>query len=587
MESHYNTFAASTGLLGNLIQGCLAVSDFLERFEHADELANQYTARLQLHLSRLHWWSCRWKIIHDESPSNGIPDARFQMYGNAITNYLELILHTVRHLTSQQDSIPIFKNTRSAHASSASERFSKLLSTPWKEHSRSSTEPSHENISNFSERLKWALKNGSAMQRLELLEYLVRDLEGFFPPPGPSSDICGAVLVNPALTAEKGDWKLRWLSSQTEMDPFAASLAWLKATTISHINDLKLFPGYNPQRLHGMLIRDRCSTAARHYTGHYNGSPVLIEKKTVPSKANNDLIRPRIEKVVHLLQASQRIQELRTLPCIGYIYTQPGEGPLHINDENCTYEFLYTIHVGPAVSLRKLLSSESRKAESRKDDKYKKALSVGKRFEIARTLSRALLYLHAAEWIHKGIRSSSIMFVSSGQPISESKETDTSRLGRPYLVGFEYSRLASNDEGTENHATTVEDNLYRHPDAQGLETTDEESYISRTGRFTKDHDIYSLGVTLVEMGVYKSAKRIAAEFQVEKSGHVLNAESFRRFMIDTLIPQDVTFNMGEVYAGVAIRCLEAGFYSLPGRNGQDGSIAFYKEVVSQLELCRA
>jgi serine/threonine protein kinase len=433
------------------------------------------------------------------------------------------------------------------------------------------------------------------MQRLELLEYLVRDLEDFFPPPGPSSDICGAVLVNPALMAEKDDWKLRWLSSQTEMDPFAASLAWLKATTISHINDVKLFPGYNPQRLHGMLIRDRRSTAARHYTGHYNGSPVLIEKKTVPSKANNDLIRPRIEKVVHLLQASQRIQELRTLPCIGYVYTQPGEGPLSINDENCTYEFLYTIHAGPAVSLREILSSESRKEsrkdesrkdESRKDNKYETALSVGKRFEIARTLSRALLYLHAAEWLHKGIRSSSIMFVSSGQPISKSKETNTSQLGLPYLVGFEYSRLASNDEGTENHATTVEDNLYRHPDAQGLETTDEESYISRAGRFTKDHDIYSLGVTLVEMGVYKSAKRIAAEFKENSDGYALNAESFCGHMTDTLIPE-VTFNMGEVYARVALRCLKPDFYSLPGRNSRDGSIAFYKEVVSQLELCRA
>jgi hypothetical protein len=444
------------------------------------------------------------------------------------------------------------------------------------------------------------------MQRLELLEYLVRDLEGFFPPPGPSSDMCGAVLVNPALMAGKDDWKLRWLSSQTEMDPFAASLAWLKTTTISHINDVKLLPGYNPQRLHGMLIRDRRSSAARHYTGHYNGSPVLIEKKTVPSKANNDLIRPRIEKVVHLLQASQRIQELRTLPCIGYIYTQPGEGPLSINDENCTYEFLYTIHAGPAVSLREILSSESRKEsrkdesrkdesrkdesrkdESRKDDKYETALSVGKRFEIARTLSRALLYLHAAEWLHKGIRSSSIMFVSSGQPISKSKETNTSQFGLPYLVGFEYSRLASNDEGTENHATTVEDNLYRHPDAQGLETADEESYISRAGRFTKDHDIYSLGVTLVEMGVYKSAKRIAADFKRKRDGYALNAKSFHEHLTDTFIQQNVTFNMGEVYARVALRCLKADFYSLPGRNSQDGSIAFYKEVVSQLELCRA
>lgn len=583
MESHFNTFAASTGLLGNIIQGCLAVSTFLGRVENADELAKEFTARLEFCLSRLDWWSCIWKIVHDESPSTGVMDARLQIYGNAIANYLELIRYNVHHLTSHQNNIPIFKTTISAQAYSATERFAKLLNTPWKEYSEPSSMTTQGSPSGLAERLKWASRNGPAMERLTLLNDLIRDLFEFFPPPGPRSDMSGAVLVNPTLMTEQGNWKLRWLSRQTEMNPFAASLAWLKATTISHINDLKLSPDYNIQRLYGLLIPSPHSATARHYSGDYNGLPVLVEKKTVPRSANNDILKPRIEKVVHLLKASQKIQELRTLPCIGYIYTQPGEGSLKIDANYCKYEFLYTVNAGPAMSLRDML--HRKKADNDTGTCGRRNLSLDKRFEIARTLSRALLYLHAAEWLHKGIRSSNVMFVPSNQPTSESNKTILSRFGLPYLVGFEYSRVASNDEGTENQATNYEDNLYRHPESQGL-AADNESYIGKMGRFTKDHDIYSLGVTLAEMGVLKSAKTITKEWKKEY-GHPPDVQDFRKFLIEKLIPHDITLNMGATYARVALRCLKPDFYSLSGRSNRDGSIAFYKEIVSQLELCRA
>ncbi|GKZ52021.1 hypothetical protein AbraIFM66951_009662, partial [Aspergillus brasiliensis] len=303
----------------------------------------------------------------------------------------------------------------------------------------------------------------------------------------------------------------------------------------------------------------------RHYTGFYDGSPVLVEQKTVPVSASHNLLEPRIEKIVHLLKASQNIKELRTLPCIGYVYTQPGEGSLDIDADYCRYEFIYTIHAGPILSLHDMLKDMERRKGARRRE-----LSLDKRFDIARTLSRALLYLHAAEWLHKGIRSSNIMFVPSNQP-------NNGQSGSPYLVGFEYSRVSSHDEGTENQETTSEDNLYRHPERQGLPAADNEPYIGKTGRFTKDHDIYSLGVTLIEMGLLRSAEYISKRW---------GEGSFKDFLIKTAIPQ-VTFNMGVTYAEAALHCLESNFYSQPGTSNGDGSVAFYKKVVSQLELCRA
>ncbi|QKX59847.1 uncharacterized protein TRUGW13939_06989 [Talaromyces rugulosus] len=573
MESHFGTFAAATALLGNLVQSCLAVSSFWEKIEHADEEANLFIVRLDGRLSALHWWSTRWKIIDDEASSIRIPDARFQVYGNAIANYLELILHTLHHLTSHQDDVPIFKNTRAAHTSNSSERLAMLLNTRWEAHLGASTTNANEDKSGFGGRLKWALKNGRAIERLKVLESLIQDLQELFPPPGPSYDLSGAVLVNPALMTEQGVWRLRWLSRQGDIDPFAASLAWLKHTSISHIYDLKVSSGSDSQRQLANLERYSCPGDATHYTTEYNGSSMLIERKIVPREADNNVLKLRIEKVIHLLKASQSIQELRTLPCIGYLHRQPGEDGLSPDDEYCVYEILYTIPTGSTLSLNAMIKDSN---------KYQPELSLDKRFEIARILSRAVLYLHVAEWLHKGIRSHNVMFCSS----EESATRSADRFGHPYIVGFEYSRVSSKNEGTENSASSDEDNLYRHPMVQGPPVADTDSYIGNTGRFTKDHDIYSLGVTLTEIGLLMTASQILDKLRKTKN-YTHTPKNFRDKLIEKFVPTVVAFKMGQIYADVTIRCLRADFYSLPKEDSRESSVEFYKHVVSQLDLCRA
>ncbi|GKZ52083.1 hypothetical protein AbraIFM66951_010879, partial [Aspergillus brasiliensis] len=80
----------------------------------------------------------------------------------------------------------------SAQTYGATERFAKLLNTPWKEYYAPSSVTTQESPSSLSERLNWASRNGTAMKRLNLLNDLIRDLDEFFPPPGPKSDMSGA-----------------------------------------------------------------------------------------------------------------------------------------------------------------------------------------------------------------------------------------------------------------------------------------------------------------------------------------------------------------------------------------------------------
>ncbi|KAE8548536.1 hypothetical protein EYB25_008914 [Talaromyces marneffei] len=286
-----------------------------------------------------------------------------------------------------------------AKASSMSERLSRLLDPQ----SIDSTDHLCGDSSSLKERLQWALRSGKAMERLELLTTLVRDLESFLPPPGSDSNVTGAIILNSALTSEQDALKLRWLSRQTDFDSFTRSLALLKATNMTHVNELGLDSEFELPKLNGIVQRMRTSETGRHYLGTYNGDCVLIERKTIPSEKNNyTVIDDRIQKIVHLLKLSQGIEGLRALPCLGYIKREPG---LDLKSEKWgVYEILYSTNAGHVVSLRDMLRSEN-------FARFKSALSLNKRFQVARTLAKAILCLHSAEWLHKGIRSSNVVFL--------------------------------------------------------------------------------------------------------------------------------------------------------------------------------
>ena len=77
--------------------------------------------------------------------------------------------------------------------------------------------------------------------------------------------------------------------------------------------------------------------------------------------------------------------------------------------------------------------------------------------EIAVGLARAVLFLHAINFVHKSIRPENVTIFGSGK----------ARLGKPYLVGFENFRLDT--MGTHRIGDELwEKNLHRHPHRQGV-----------------------------------------------------------------------------------------------------------------------
>jgi hypothetical protein len=92
-------------------------------------------------------------------------------------------------------------------------------------------------------------------------------------------------------------------------------------------------------------------------------------------------------------------------------------------------------------------------------------------------------------WVHQGIASYNIVFFYD--------DVGNVDYANPYLCGFEYAR----HEGAPSSARIVEQfelNVYRHPERQGIPNASHH----------KEHDIYSYGVLLLEIGLWDLAEEL-------------------------------------------------------------------------------
>ena len=173
---------------------------------------------------------------------------------------------------------------------------------------------------------------------------------------------------------------------------------------------------------------------------------------------------------------------------------------------------------------------------------------LNERIEIASGLARAVLFLHASCFLHKSIRPENVLIFSNGQ----------AKLGKPYLVGFEKFRLST----TMTHRLgddLWEKNLYRHPLRQGVRPQED---------FVMQHDVYSLGVVLLEIGLNTSFvtwpqgpeerlgpnPRLEVADLISKRAHFGKAAAIKQkfvFMAETILPN--TF--GQKYSDVVLSCL--------------------------------
>ncbi|KAH0545480.1 hypothetical protein FGG08_000481 [Glutinoglossum americanum] len=172
--------------------------------------------------------------------------------------------------------------------------------------------------------------------------------------------------------------------------------------------------------------------------------------------------------------------------------------------------------------------------------------SLGNRFSLAHTLASAVLNIHSSGWVHKNIWSRGVVVFpsSTSTPGSESEQHLV-----PYLTGWGLARpvLGSTDLATN---TEAEPNFYRHPSRQGQPKSS----------FTAEHDIYALGVVLLEIALWRTIGSVFKK-QIDKAtveGRLPPPEMVRKALLDRA-RADVPREMGEGYAKAVERCLNGDF----------------------------
>lgn len=245
------------------------------------------------------------------------------------------------------------------------------------------------------------------------------------------------------------------------------------------------------------------------------GEAVIVE--WIAYEADTDLdirlvIYQRVDNLARMLiSASNRHPDLHTLDCVGYLDDR----------EHMRYGLTYR---RPAQSVKPNPDTLASMIE----DPQLRTPDLNDRIQLAHTLSVALWSFHSLDWLHKTFCPSNILFFHGPENLSQ-----------PYITGFDSSRPDFLNEMTVASKNDMKEDLYRHPDSLGVFR---ESY-------RKAFDIYSLGLILLEIGLWKSLK------EVHRPKYTPAA--FRdKVILPVLVPR-LGSRTGRTYQAVVDRCLRS------------------------------
>ena len=170
---------------------------------------------------------------------------------------------------------------------------------------------------------------------------------------------------------------------------------------------------------------------------------------------------------------------------------------------------------------------------------------LDERFSLAKSLARSIMFVHTSGFVHKNIRPDTIVVFKSG----------TLSLGNPYLIGFERFRPVASGTNRQGDALW-EKNLYRHPRRQGVCPED---------YYKMQHDIYSLGICLLEIGLWTSfvipdgfgfqtGPELAISEALSMKDEVKGAFTIKRQLTD-IAQSSLPVSMGTRYADLVVSCL--------------------------------
>lgn len=217
----------------------------------------------------------------------------------------------------------------------------------------------------------------------------------------------------------------------------------------------------------------------RFQAQHETAGDVVIEWVDYDKDALDERLAHlrRMDDLARMMHsASSCHPDLQSIDCLGYTD----------DADRSRYGLVYKAPAPSHSHLHTLISSPDLKTPDLDD-----------RVRLASSLAVALWSLHSLDWLHKSLRADNILFFPSAFSASAVSPTATAALvpdiSRPFLVGFDASRpdLDPALSLAPRRTPSPVANLHRHPSSlRGLP-------------YCKAFDVYSLGLLLLEIGLWK------------------------------------------------------------------------------------
>ncbi|KAH0606448.1 uncharacterized protein H6S33_004109 [Morchella sextelata] len=302
------------------------------------------------------------------------------------------------------------------------------------------------------------------------------------------------------------------------------------------------------------------------------GKECLVDTITIKNLTDNgDMATAGIRDVARILAQSEPLT-FGILKCHGVVKE------LRNQKTEIVFQVLFSIPERPNKLYQpRTLRSYLAAAKDERRTKY----PLNERFALAKRLARSIMFVHTSNLVHKNIRPDTIVLFQDGKSL----------MGIPFLVGFQKIRPANGATWMVSDAEWEKD-LYRHPTRQGLKPED---------TYKMQHDIYSLGVLLLEIGLWTSFVQWNGKDKYFEPGPDLKVDAETLAIKDVKrkanIIKDLLLRMamellpgamGPKYAEVVISCLTCldkgndKFESEEGLVDEDGIVVGvrYVEIVA-------
>ncbi|KAF2809499.1 kinase-like protein [Mytilinidion resinicola] len=286
---------------------------------------------------------------------------------------------------------------------------------------------------------------------------------------------------------------------------------------------------------------------------------VLIEWVRYPKWETKSItiLSDRIEALASALSSSAHPQEFRTLSCSGFIHdiSKPA------------YGLVYDMPVYAGVIPQNLAKVINDTAQTTPRP------TLESRFDLAYTLALALSSFHKIGWLHKSISAYNVLCFNS-------HDSSPSRwLESPFLVGFNHSRQKDPLAFTVGPTTNITAKKYHHP--QYLNTDGPQA------KYRLEFDHYSLGLVLLEIGLWKTLERLTNGMKVTTHEDRLDQICESRVRL-------LGHQMGTAYQDAVLACLRGVSESELGKDMDDEGgeaernttlqLAFVKRVLEPLRI---